>query len=121
MTADERWTRGAETFSDVTGFPAPNRGDDYVADVVIDHVFAEIWTRPGLTRKERRWISITCACMTGAPVAMETHLGAALRSGEISIEELREFVIHFAAYAGYPRATAARAALDAASTEQSDR
>jgi 4-carboxymuconolactone decarboxylase len=84
--------RGAETFSEVTGIPAPNRGDDYVADVVIDQVFAEIWTRPGLTRKERRWISITCACMTGAPVAMEAHLGAALRSGDISMEELREFV-----------------------------
>jgi 4-carboxymuconolactone decarboxylase len=121
VTADERWTRGAELFFEVTGIPAPNRGDDYVADVVIDQVFAEIWTRPGLTRKERRWISITCACMTGAPVAMETHFGAALRSGDISMEELREFVIHFAAYAGYPRATAARAALDAASTGHIER
>jgi 4-carboxymuconolactone decarboxylase len=114
MTADERWQRGAEVFTEVTGLPAPNRGDDYVADVVIDQVFAEIWTRPGLTRKERRWISITCACMSGAPFAMEMHLGAALRSGDISIDELREFVIHFAAYAGHPRATAARTALDAA-------
>lgn len=121
MNAEERWARGAEAFSDVAGMPAPNRGDDYVADVVIDHVFAEIWTRPGLTRKERRWISITCACMTGAPVAMEAHLGAALRSGEISIEELREFVIHFAAYAGYPKATAARAALDAVAAGSGDR
>ena len=47
MTADERWERGAAMFTDVTGMPAPNRGDDYVADVVIDQVFAEIWTRPG--------------------------------------------------------------------------
>jgi hypothetical protein len=34
--------------------------------------------------------------------------------------ELREFVIHFAAYAGHPRATAARQALDTASTQVSD-
>lgn len=113
MTADERWARGARTFSEVTGLPAPERGGDYVADVVIDQVFAEIWTRPGLTRKERRWISITCACMTGAPVAIEAHFAGALRTGDISIDELREFVVHFAAYAGHPRATAARAALDA--------
>lgn len=33
---------------------------------------------------------------------------------EISVDELHEFVIHFAAYAGHPRATAARAALDVA-------
>ena len=92
-----------------------------MADVVIDQVFAEIWTRPGLTCKERRWISITCACMTGAPVAMEAHLGAALRSGDISMEELREFVIHFAAYAGHPQLTAARSALDAAGIGLSQR
>ena len=95
---------------------APGRGDDYVADVVIDQVFAEIWTRPGLTRKERRWIAITCACWAGAPFAMETHIGAALRSGDITIEEMREFVVHFAAYAGHPKATAARAALDTAAS-----
>lgn len=117
MTADDRWARGSEMFTEVTGLPAPEQGADYVADVVIDQVFAEIWTRPGLTRKERRWISITCACMSGAPVAMETHLAAALRSGDISMSELREFVIHFAVYAGHPRATAARQALDAATAQ----
>jgi 4-carboxymuconolactone decarboxylase len=114
MSTDERWERGSRMFTEVTGIPAPKRGDDYVADVVIDQVFAEVWTRPGLTRKERRWISITCACMTGASVAMEAHFGAALATGEISMDELREFVIHLAAYAGHPRATAARASLDAA-------
>jgi 4-carboxymuconolactone decarboxylase len=113
VTTDERWERGAKEFSEVTGLPAPARGDDDMADVVIDQVFAEVWTRPGLTRKERRWISITCACMAGAPIAMEAHFGGALRSGDVSIDELREFVVHFAAYAGHPRATAARAALDA--------
>ena len=110
---DERWERGAEMFTEVVGMPAPRQGDDYVADVVINQVFAEIWTRPGLTRKERRWISLTCACMTGAPVAMEAHFVGALRTGDISIDELHEFVVHFAAYAGHPRATAARAALEA--------
>jgi 4-carboxymuconolactone decarboxylase len=109
---DDRWTRGATEFSAVTGLPAPDRGDDYVADVVIDQVFAEIWTRPGLTRKEPRWIAITCASMTGVKFAMETHIGAALRTGDITIEEMREFVLHFAVYAGHPKATAVRAALD---------
>jgi 4-carboxymuconolactone decarboxylase len=52
---------------------------------------------------------------------MEAHLGAALRSGDISMEELREFVIHFAVYAGHPQASAARSALDAASIGLSQR
>jgi 4-carboxymuconolactone decarboxylase len=114
MSDDERWARGAEMFTEVTGMPAPDRGDDYLADIVVDQVFAEIWTRPGLTRKERRWIAITCACMSGAPFAMEVHLGNALRSGDITVDELREFVVQFAVYAGHPMATAVRAALDTA-------
>ncbi len=114
MSEDDRWSRGAAEFTAVNGFAAPARGDDYVADVVIDQVFAEIWTRPGLTRKERRWIAITCASMSGAQVPMETHMGSALRTGDITLEELQEFVVHFAVYAGYPKAVMARRALDLA-------
>jgi 4-carboxymuconolactone decarboxylase len=114
MSEDDRWSRGAAEFTAVTGFPAPARGHDYVNDVVIDQVFAEIWTRPGLTRKERRWISITCASMSGAQVPMEIHMGSALRTGDITLEELQEFVVHFAVYAGYPKAVMARRALDVA-------
>jgi 4-carboxymuconolactone decarboxylase len=121
MTADDRWAHGAAEFTGVTGMSAPNRGDDYYADVVIDQVFAEIWTRPGLTRKERRWIALTCASMSGAAYAMETHIGAALRTGDISLEEMQEFVVHFAAYAGHPKATAVRAALDAACSHLENR
>jgi 4-carboxymuconolactone decarboxylase len=117
MTDDERWARGSAEFTAVTGFPAMQRGDDYVADVVIDQVFAEIWTRPGLTRKERRWIAITCASMAGAPFAMQTHIGAALRTGEITADEMREFVIHFAVYAGHPKATTVRSVLDSVLSE----
>jgi 4-carboxymuconolactone decarboxylase len=51
---------------------------------------------------------------------MEAHFGAALRTGDISMDELREFVIHFAAYAGHPRATAARVALDAARAQEGE-
>ena len=71
---DERWDRGAAMFETVTGFPAPPKGADYVADVVVDQIFSEIWTRPGLTIKERRWIAITCACFAGAPVAMDVAI-----------------------------------------------
>jgi hypothetical protein len=52
---------------------------------------------------------------------MEAHLGAALRSGDISMEELREFVIHFDAYTVHPQATAARSGRDAAGIGLSQR
>jgi 4-carboxymuconolactone decarboxylase len=104
-TADEaRRARGLELFADVSGFPAPQVQGPFM-EVMVDQVFAEVWTRPGLTRKERRWISLSCVASAGIGDALTVHVGGALSSGDISIEELREFVTHFAAYAGYPKAS----------------
>ena len=93
-------------FTEVSGFPAPQVQGPFM-EVMVDQVFAEVWNRPGLTRKERRWISLTCVAAAGIGDALAVHVGGALSSGDISIEELREFVTHFAAYAGYPEGVAA--------------
>ena len=66
------------------------------------HVFGEIWTRPGLTRKERRWISLTCAATSGMVPAVEAHIRGALTSGDITSDELNECVLQLAQYAGWP-------------------
>ena len=110
---ETRRTRAARVFEEVNGFPAPAGERDPLTEVAVDHVFGDIWTRPGLTRKERRWIALSCAAAAGAPVAMEAHVGAALRTGDITIEEMREFVLQFAVYQGFPKATALRATVEA--------
>lgn len=68
-----------------------------------DFVFAEVWSRPGLDRRSRFWITLSCVCATGAALPMETYLRAALDSGEITGAELREFVLQFAVFQGFPR------------------
>lgn len=99
-----RREQGLQMFAEVSGFPAPQVQGPFM-EVMVDQVFAEVWNRPGLTRKERRWISLTCVASAGIGDALAVHVGGALSSGDISIEELREFVTHFAAYAGYPKAS----------------
>jgi 4-carboxymuconolactone decarboxylase len=99
-----RRAQGLDMFTQVSGFPAPQVHGPFM-EVMVDQVFAEVWNRPGLTRKERRWISLTCVAAAGIGDALAVHVGGALSSGDISIEELREFVTHFAAYAGYPKAS----------------
>ena len=116
MTDDDRRARGARTFEEVNCFPAPTAVDP-LTEATIDHVFAEIWTRAGLTRKERRWIALSCAGASGSGVAMQAHAISALQSGDITIEELREFVLQFAVYQGFPKATALRAAVEEASSK----
>ena len=75
----------------VTGFTAVTR----------DHVFGEIWPRPGLTTRDRRMVSLTCTAMAPGP-ALATHVEAALKSGDLDIEAIEEWIIHLAHYAGWP-------------------
>jgi 4-carboxymuconolactone decarboxylase len=116
MTEKDRRSRGARVFEEVNRFPAPPASDP-LTEATIDHVFAEIWTRPGLSRKERRWIALSCVGASGSMIAMQAHATSALQSGDITIEELREFVLHFAVYQGFPKATDLRAAVEDASSK----
>ena len=78
--------------------------DDPWLRISQEHLFAEIWTRPGLTMKERRLISLSVASAMGSRLGFASHLRGALESGDLSEEEIWEWLIHFTHYAGYPKA-----------------
>ena len=71
-----------------------------------NHRFGEIWSRPGLSVRDRRFVTIACASAAVDVPLMDEHVYAALASGDISREEFQEVVLHFAYYAGWPRASA---------------
>jgi 4-carboxymuconolactone decarboxylase len=104
--ASERRARGVKMMREVTAAEPPPVADPYM-EFTADAVFGDVWTRPGLTRKERRWISLTCAAAASAQPALQGHMTAALRSGDITPEEMIEWCIHFAHYAGWPRSASA--------------
>ena len=93
---------GRAMFETVTGMQPPEPSSPFL-EMTVDFVFGEIWTRPGLTRKERRWIALTAAAANGQAEITQVHVRSALASGDISAEELREFVLHFATYQGWPK------------------
>ncbi|MEE3849454.1 carboxymuconolactone decarboxylase family protein [Gordonia sp. LSe1-13] len=65
----------------------------------------QVWTRPGLGRRERRWVTLTCVGAADAPKPIEDQVRDALTSGDITIDEMLEFVLHFAVYNGWPKAS----------------
>ena len=75
----------------VSGFTAVTR----------DHVFGEIWSRPGLTTRDRRMVSLTCTALAPGP-ALAIHVEAALKSGDLDVDAIEEWIIHLAHYAGWP-------------------
>jgi 4-carboxymuconolactone decarboxylase len=104
MTDDtERAARGERTFQEVLGQPM-RPPTTPITEAARDFVFAEVWARPGLDRRSRRWITLSAVCATGAELPMRTYLEAALDSGDITEAELREFALQFAVFQGFPKA-----------------
>jgi 4-carboxymuconolactone decarboxylase len=113
MNDEERRELGRRTFAEVNGFDVPEIATP-ITELTVDHVFGEIWNRPGLTRKERRWMAITSVTAASAETALKFHVTAALASGDITIDEMREAVAHIAVYQGFPKATILNSAVEAA-------
>ena len=52
--------------------------------------------------KERRIATLVVLMCLGNEATLKLHLGAALKTGQLSDAELDELVIHVAHYAGWP-------------------
>jgi 4-carboxymuconolactone decarboxylase len=113
---DER-EQATEEWRAVMGFDPPPVDDPYM-ELTLDHVFGRIWTRPGLSRRERRLVSLTAAATAGQNEPLGIHVAAALRSGDLSADDLHEWVVHLAHYAGWPAGATAYSALRGAQAQQ---
>ena len=105
LTFGERDARGAVVFDEVMTFPPPEPDIPYSEVGVRGFVFGEMWDRPGLTRKERRFITLACVCAADAATPIQSHVYAALNSGDVSLDEVREVGLHCAVYSGWPKAS----------------
>jgi 4-carboxymuconolactone decarboxylase len=96
--------KGREWFQKVMGFAAPPLQGDPFYDATLEHLFAKVWSRPALGVKERRVATLVVLMCLGHEATLKLHLGAALRSGDLSESDLEELVVHVAHYAGWPPA-----------------
>jgi 4-carboxymuconolactone decarboxylase len=104
-TSTARSERGRREFTDVMTFEPPAESSPTMTGGLIDFVFAEVWTRSVLSRRDRRFITLSCVADSDVEQHLVDHVYAALNSGDISITEMREAVLHFAVYAGWPKAS----------------
>jgi 4-carboxymuconolactone decarboxylase len=101
---------GAQSYSDVMMTEAPSSSSPYES-ATLEFLFERVWARPGLGRRQRRLVTLACVCAADATGPMDAHMYAALASGDLDLEELQEFILHFAVYCGWPKASAAQASL----------
>jgi 4-carboxymuconolactone decarboxylase len=107
---EARLSRGEQEFWDVNYVAPPARDTPYNHAGILNFVFGHVWLRPGLTRRERRIITIACVGIADAPMPLNSHIGSALESGDISVEEMNEIILQFAAYYGFAKAEAMQSA-----------
>ena len=93
--------RGLERMEEVYGFEMTDGTGDFFR-YTADHLFADIWSRPGLSDRDRRLLLIGLLAGTGAHDVLTIQVPAALSSGDITAEALREIVILTCHYAGWP-------------------
>jgi 4-carboxymuconolactone decarboxylase len=74
-------------------------------DFITRYAWGEIWTRPGLTRRERSLITLSSLVTGGREREIAGHVRAALTNG-LSRAEVSETILHTAIYAGVPAASA---------------
>jgi 4-carboxymuconolactone decarboxylase len=111
---EARLQRGEQEFRDVNLISAPRRDTPYQHSGILGYVFGHVWQRPGLSRRDRRLLTVASVGLCEAPMPIVSHVGSALQSGDVPKPEMDELVRHFAAYAGTTRAAALQAAADRA-------
>jgi len=101
MADSERCARGKEIFSQVTQLPPLEANDQFMVENM-EQCFGGLWDRPGLTIRERRFLSLATVAARGMDLETQFHVRGALASGDISPAEMLEIILHVRQYAGWP-------------------
>ena len=100
----ERIEHGVRSFEEINLLDAPPPDSPYFYAGILNFVFGHLWQRPGLTRRERRLVTISCVGVSDAAGPIWSHVTSALGSGDITYEEMEEVVLQFSAYSGFAKA-----------------
>jgi len=95
---------GHAEFDKVMTFPPGPPFTPYL-EAINNFVFGEMWCRRGLDERSRRWITLVGVCESGADIPINSHIHAAMASGNCTPEEMLEFVLVYGTLAGWPKAS----------------
>jgi 4-carboxymuconolactone decarboxylase len=110
---DDAYERGLRVRREVLGDEHVDRALDRAnahteafQKLITRYAWGEIWSRPGLDRRTRSFITLTALVALGRFDELEMHLHAAKRNG-LTLEEIEEVLLQTAIYCGVPAANSA--------------
>ena len=94
---------GVEMYEKVLGKPEPaDKPLTGLRELAVNHLFAKVWSRPGLGIRERRLVTLALLAAQGRTDQLRDHVRGARRGEDpLSREEIVETMIHVAHYAGW--------------------
>lgn len=98
---DDTRRKGLDKMNEVYGWQMPDMPGDFFA-LTVDHLFADIWSRPGLSMRDKRIMTLSVVTALGLPDLAEIQINAALQNEEMTAEDLREMAIFITHYVGFP-------------------
>jgi 4-carboxymuconolactone decarboxylase len=76
-------------------------------DLITRYAWDEIWNRPALSHKVRRMLVLAMTTALGRWEEFALHTRAALRSGDLTEDDVKEVLLQAAVYCGVPSANTA--------------
>jgi 4-carboxymuconolactone decarboxylase len=110
---EENYKKGMKTRREVLGNEHVDRAEanktDFDADFqeyITNAAWGAIWSRPGLTKRERSMITIAVLTALGLEEELAMHIRASQNTGT-SVEDVKEVLMHVGVYAGVPKTNGA--------------
>lgn len=111
-TDDDRHQQALTTMARAYGWPSVSDGPGDFFRYTVDHLFGEIWSRPGLSNRDRRLLILGLIAGSGQLDVVPLQADAALTNAELTTDELREIVIFLTHYVGWPRGAAINGSVE---------
>ena len=106
-----RHEEGRASFQHNMKFGGPPPQTAYFEGGILNFVFGEMWNRPALDQRARRWLTLVGVGNSSSSTPIRSHVWSAMASGNASREEMFEFVLQYAIHAGWPRASVMQGAV----------
>ena len=112
MSQETRYERGRKRLLEVHGERSLSQveGLGDLGRLIVEMAYGDVYSRPGLSLRERQIASVAALVATGRSSQLPVHLRSSLKAG-LTPEEVGEVIIQTATIAGFPPAMNAMATL----------
>jgi len=108
MTESEQFQKGLKIRREVLGAEYVDgsiaRADDFMMAfqrITTEWCWGYAWSRDGLDRKTRSMLNLAMLTALAKPAELKLHVKGALANG-VSVEEIKEILLHATVYCGIP-------------------